>query len=170
MKVILYLDTTTNGMIGKEDGNSDFTSPEDAKSFTETCRNAGVVIMGRKTYEVLYPDSLPLEKGLHVVLTTNESLRSDNPTVNFRNQNPKEVIRWLEESNCPQAVIIGGSQTAGEFMKEGLIHEMIIDIEPIIYGKGMPLFKPDDFDYKLQLLETKMLSSQTIQLHYLVVK
>jgi dihydrofolate reductase len=170
MKVILYIDTTVNGMIGKEDGNSDFTSPEDAASFTAICQKAGVVVMGRKTYEVLYPNYLPLKEGLHIVLTKNKYMKSDNPTVSFRNQSPTDIINWLNGSGCETTVVIGGSETVSQFMKEGLINEMFVDIEPLIYGKGMPLFKPNDFEFKLKLLKTKMLSAQTIQLHYQVLK
>lgn len=32
MKTLLYMDITANGMIGKTDGNSDFTSEADLKS------------------------------------------------------------------------------------------------------------------------------------------
>lgn len=161
---------TVNGFIGKEDGNSDWTSPEDGKSFIASCQKAGTVIMGRKTYDVLAPNNLPLTEGLHVVLTHNQSLKSDNKTVVFRNQTPKQTCEWLEKNGCQEAVVIGGSQTSSEFIQEGLIDEIYLDVEPLVFGKGMLLFEPAKFELKLRLLETKMLSPQTIQLHYKVIK
>lgn len=62
MKVILYMALTANGMIAKNDGNSDWVSPEDVESFTSVCQKTDTVIMGRKTYDVLSPDYLPLRK------------------------------------------------------------------------------------------------------------
>ena len=38
MKVILYMAITANGMIGKPDGNSDFTSEADGESFNAICQ------------------------------------------------------------------------------------------------------------------------------------
>ncbi|KKT73463.1 MAG: hypothetical protein UW69_C0064G0008 [Microgenomates group bacterium GW2011_GWA2_44_7] len=90
MKTILYLATTINGMIAKPDGDSDFVSKEQTEDFLLRCRQAGVVIMGRKTYEII--ETLPLKDGLHIVLS-HQLIKSDNPTVIFRDQNPQEIIQ-----------------------------------------------------------------------------
>lgn len=56
------------------------------------------------------------------------------------------------------------------FMKEGLIDEIYLDVEPIIFGKGIPLFTSEDFEYNFQMLDFKKLNENTIQLHYKVLK
>ena len=56
------------------------------------------------------------------------------------------------------------------FAKLGLIDEVILNVEPIIEGKGIPLFKPEVFELKLELIEMKKSKGKTIQLHYKVVK
>lgn len=135
MKVILYMAITANGMIAKTDGNSDWVSSEDTESFTKHSRNAGVVILGRKAYQLFdqnYP--LPLKNGIHYVMTSKTNMSSDDPTVRFTNKSPEELV------------------------------------EPLIFGQGMSLFTPIDFEFKLELLEVKNLSPQTVQLHYKVKK
>ena len=64
----------------------------------------------------------------------------------------------------------GGHTTWSSFAKEGLVDEIYLDIEPYLFGQGMPLFLPADFEYHLKLIETKNLNSQTLQLHYRVEK
>lgn len=55
-------------------------------------------------------------------------------------------------------------------MKEGLVDEIYLDIEPIVLGKGIQLFEDADFESKLELLETRKFSNNEIQLHYKVLK
>lgn len=46
-----------------------------------------------------------------------------------------------------------------------------IDIEPLILGRGIPLFADGDFAPRLKLLGVKTLTNnQTVQLHYKVIK
>lgn len=170
MKIILYMDITANGMIGKADGNSDFTSEADGKSFNAICQKVGVVISGRKTYEVLYPNYPPLKTGIHWVLTSGLTKKCSNPVVKFTDKAPEELVAGLEKSGIKEAVLIGGSQTVSEFMQKGLVDEIYLDIESLLFGQGMPLFKPADFEVHLELLEVKNLSPQTLQLHYRIKK
>lgn len=61
-------------------------------------------------------------------------------------------------------------QTFGIFMQENLVDKIFMDIEPLAFGQGMPLFNAGEFEKQLKLIETKLLSPQTIQLHYQVIK
>ena len=53
---------------------------------------------------------------------------------------------------------------------ENLIDELYLDVEPIVFGTGIRLFKEEDFEAKLKLVETKKLSANEMQLHYEVIK
>ena len=76
----------------------------------------------------------------------------------------------LEKHGFKKILVGGGGKINSSFMKEGLVDEIIIQIEPLIFGKGIKLFADEDFEAKLKLLETKMLSKNEIQLHYKVKK
>jgi len=67
-------------------------------------------------------------------------------------------------------ILTGGGKLNGAFMKEGLVDEIYLDVEPTVFGKGIPLFGDADFEAKLQLIGTKKLSDNEIQLHYKVLK
>ncbi len=55
-------------------------------------------------------------------------------------------------------------------MSEGLIDEIYLDIEPIIFGKGIPVLAAADFEYELSLLASTKLTDNTVQLHYKVTR
>ena len=55
-------------------------------------------------------------------------------------------------------------------MKEKLVNEIILDIEPLLFGKGIKLFADEDFEAKLELVEVKNLSKNTLQVKYDVKK
>jgi dihydrofolate reductase len=63
-------------------------------------------------------------------------------------------------------VIIGGTQTVSTFVKAGLVNEMILVVEPVLFGKGLPLVEEVEDEYKLSLLDVKKLNNNTVQLHY----
>ena len=169
MKIYFYIASSMNGCIDAADGNSDWVSEADNQSFLSTCRRVGAVIMGRKTYEVLSPNDLPLETGNHIVLTS-QNLTSNNPTVTFTNEGPIGAINILKNKGCKEVVVIGGNQTWTSFMKDGLVDEIFLDIEPLALGNGKALFQGADFNIQLELLATKPLSPQTLHLHYKIKK
>jgi dihydrofolate reductase len=55
-------------------------------------------------------------------------------------------------------------------LAENLVDEIYLDIEPIAFGSGIPLFRDKDFECKLKLLGQKNISDNEIQLHYAVLK
>lgn len=167
MKLILYMAISVNGMVAKLDGDSDWVSPENTSDFYETCQRIGAVIMGKNTYDLLNPEYLPLKEGIQVVLTHSQGV-SDNNTVMFTGKSPQAIIELLKAKGCKEACVIGGPQTATLFFKEKLINEIIINVEPMLLGKGMPILAGEEFEYKVSLLEAKHLSKDTMQLHYTV--
>src|SRR3989344_85012 len=172
MKVILYIASTINGLAAKSDGNSDWVSPEDTASFNTKCREVGCVVMGRHTFDIfnaMLIDEWPNAGGLHIVLTSASRLASKHPSVVLA-KSTRDALSQAEAKGRSTVVVPGGSQTFGSFMQENLVDEIFMDIEPLAFGGGMPLFNAGDFERELELLETKKLSPHTLQLHYVVRK
>jgi len=76
----------------------------------------------------------------------------------------------LREKGIDEAMLGGGGKTNAIFMKEGLINDLIIDIEPLVFGEGIGLFDGADFEKKLVFKSVRKISDKVIQLHYGVVK
>ncbi|HED36787.1 MAG TPA: hypothetical protein ENI76_00860 [Ignavibacteria bacterium] len=82
--------------------------------------------------------------------------------------NPKEALEILKGFN--NILITGGSGLNSSFAKENLIDEVIINVESVIIGEGIPLFPSNEFDLNLKLIDVKKLSNDIVQLHYKVTK
>jgi len=76
----------------------------------------------------------------------------------------------MKAKGFKEVLLGGGSYTNATFLREGLIDEIIIDIEPFIFGKGIKLFAESQQELKLELIKTEKLSKDTIRLHYNVIK
>ena len=52
-------------------------------------------------------------------------------------------------------------------MKAGAVDELVLVVEPVIFGKGLPLLT-HDLDRRLSLVDVKKLNENSVQLHYSV--
>lgn len=172
MKVTLLMAITLNGKIAKPDGDSEFTSAEDNTFFLLMCKRVGNAIIGKNTYDYIQSKGYQQNDILTVVFTHNpELLIKQSPHTIFTDKHPKAVLKMLKEEGYKEALVCGGGILNSSFLNEGLIDEMYIDIEPLILGRGIPLFADGDVAPRLKLVSVKPLSNrQTIQLHYKVLK
>lgn len=172
MKTILYMAMTLNGKIAGIDHDTSWTSKEDWVGFLGMCKRIGNAIIGRKTYEMIKKEGTQLGDILTVVLTHDPALLfRKSPHTIFTNKYPRDVVAMLGEKGFKEVLIAGGGILNSAFLKEALIDELYIDIEPLILGRGIPLFTDGDFEPRLKLLDVNQLDNhQTIQLHYKVIK
>jgi dihydrofolate reductase len=170
MKVIIYLASSANGMISNQRNVPDWLSQGYEQEFISITQRTKAVIMGKTTYNFLAPDYLPLKEddGSLIVLTHDTSLKPPQPNVIFTSKGPKEIIALLESRGHTEAVIIGGTQTVSEFLKAGLVNELVLVVEPVLFDGGLPLLKDVNKDYKLSLSGVKQLGDNSVQLHYLL--
>jgi dihydrofolate reductase len=151
---------SANGLISNRRNVPDWISQEYGKGFMEICQKTKAVIMGRKTYEILAPDNLPLkDERITIVLTSITSIEPANPTVIFTNKSPEDIVALLEEKNQPEAVIVGGMATVTEFINIGLVDEIHLVYEPVLFGDGLPLFKNSEVELKLSLISVEKLNN-----------
>ena len=156
---------TLDGKIGKtSDHLSNWTSREDKQQFIEITKKVGVIIMGKNTFDTF---KKPLRDRLNVVFTDQEDLLVIDDVM-WVSGEIESVLEELESKGYKEAILGGGSYLNTLFLKRGLVDEMIITIEPKIFGTGLSLFK-EEFDLNLELLDIKKLNNNTINLHYKVI-
>jgi dihydrofolate reductase len=168
MKTILYMAITPNGLIAKADDDTSWVTDNEWKSFLKMVQQAGNMIIGRRTYEIMKEAGQfkGLEK-IKIVVLTHASL----PDSKFcAASSPSEALEILYRQGFKSALVAGGGDTNGDFSKEGLIDEIYLDVEPLLFGKGIRLFGNSAFESRLKLLGTKKLSANEVQLHYKVLK
>ena len=166
MNVIVYVAMSVNGKISNKQGVPDWLSPEFEAGFGSIGQRAKAVIMGKTTYNFLAPDYLPLKnEGTLVVLTHDTETKALQPNVLFTDKQPREIISLLEARGHTECVIIGGTATIDTFMKAGAVNELILVVEPVIFGRGLPLLN-EDLECRLTLMKVEKLNENTLQLHY----
>lgn len=168
MKVILYMATTLNGYIAKENNETPW-SEEEWASYSNIIKSTKNIIIGYKTYKIMKKNTEFKKIGnpLTIVLTS-KKIKAERNTI-FLNS-PKEALKLLKDKGFKQTILAGGSKLNTSFLKENLIDEIYLDIEPFIFGNGIKLFEDIDFEVKLKLIETKLLSKNLVQLHYSIIK
>ncbi|MDO8676602.1 MAG: dihydrofolate reductase family protein [Candidatus Azambacteria bacterium] len=171
MKTILYMGISANGYIAKADGNSEWTSDENLKGFYEHSKKAGNIIMGKNTYLVaLQYGYFPFPDSLNIVVSHEQIKNTWGDNVIVTSDSPKEILSMLEQKGFTEAFLAGGGQLNTSFAKEKLIDEIYLDVEPVILGQGIKIFADADLEFWLELLDFKKLNSNTVQLHYRVIK
>lgn len=170
MKVILWMAISVNGIIARENGEEDFLSHDNWIEFAKKTNQVGSLVWGRKTYQAVRTwDKQYLEdlkKVRKIILSKKPNLELEEGFTQAHS--PKEALEILSKEGFKEVVLTGGSNNNSSFVKEGLIDEIILNVEPVIIGKGLPLFAPENFDLKLKLLKVSKLENNLFQLHYKV--
>jgi dihydrofolate reductase len=157
---------TVDGKIAKSsDHFPDWTSKEDKKMFADISKEHGVVIMGDKTFNT-FP--APLPDRLNVVFTLEENPQPIEG-VKWVSGEPEKVIEELEEAGYDSAILGGGSYLNNLFLKKNLIDEIILTIEPKIFGSGLSLFT-DEVDVDLVIKEANKINENSLVVKYKVIK
>lgn len=104
------------------------------------------------------------------VVLSSTKLKTGNKN-HFCAKTPKEALTALEKHGFKKVFVGGGGgKINSSFMKDGLVDEIILQIEPMLFGKGINLFADSDFEAKLELVGVEKLSQNEIQLYYKVKK
>ena len=168
MKVILYMAISLNGMIARNDDDTSWISKEEWDSYSLTVRTAGNLIVGHRTYGILTKQPEFSEfKNIKLVVVAQKDFETLSPN-HLVAHSPKKALKLL--SDFEEVVIAGGGALNASFVEENLVDEIYIDIEPIILGKCIPLFRDKNFERQLKLLAQKKITDNEIQLHYEVLK
>ena len=171
MKTSLFMATSVNGMIASSDGAENFLPDENWEEFCRLARRFGNFIIGRKTYEIVrqwhvgysFDDLVDVNK---VIVSRDSKLKVDDGYVVA--DSPRQTLNCLAEKGHQQALLVGGATLNSAFLKEGLLDEILLNIEPVIVGEGINLFSADDFEIHLELDSVVRLTSGILQLKYVL--
>jgi dihydrofolate reductase len=172
-KLKYHVATTLDGFIAREDGSFDCfpTEGEHVADYLESLKSYDAVLMGRRTYEVGLrmdvTDPYPLLKS-YVFSRTMK--KSPNGRVGIVGENVMEVVRKLKDEEGADIYLCGGAELATELFKEGLIDEVILKVNPLLLGSGIPLLHNVDRHIDLELIGSKVYSSGVVLLSYRVKK
>ena len=159
MKITLFMTMSLNGITSDDTGTEDFLADKNWDLFTEKANETGCVIWGRKTYEAVktWPEEY-LKK-----------LKAEIIVVSRKGKSPFEALKEAANKGYKEAILAGGPETNTYFLKEKLVDEIIVNIEPVLASGKKYLFEATGIMQELQLLNERKIGG-IIQLHYKVLK
>lgn len=163
MKTFIIAALTADGFIAKSaDHKADWTSKADKKFFQAKTKEAGVVIMGSRTYETV---GMPLKDRRNIVYTRNKKFEGVETT----NEEPGTLLSRLEKEGVREVAVCGGASIYSLFMESGLVDKLFLTIEPISFGQGISLFDKA-MESKLELVDATKLEGGAVVLEYNVIR
>lgn len=149
-----------------------WSSKEDQNFFFSQIKKNNLIVMGRETYEASKKVIKLEEKKLRIVLTRNQKKylkESINGQLEFSSDNPKDLIRRMSESGYEKMLLVGGSTINGLFLKQNLVDELYLTIEPKIFGKGKDIVAGQILNIDMKLESVKKINKKgTLLLQYTI--
>ena len=145
-------------------------TPAESASYVATVKDAGALIIGRRTYEILstQPEFKEfLKAGVKIVAVSRGDFKVKDSSHAVAHS-PEEALKLVKDFK--EVIVAGGGKLDASFLDANLIDEIYLDIEPAVVSEGISLFSGSKTDKELKFLGSKKFGENEIQLHYEVVK
>ena len=169
MRTTLFLSVSIDGMIADKNGIPMF--PEGAwESWCSLVNDTGNVIAGRSSFEQVNNPEMgaALHPKYKVVLSSKDLDLSNTDWQQAKS--PTEALKILEDAKVEEAIIGGGRAVAHTFMSEGLVDHIVMDLHPVAFGEGVPMFGDAIEVPQMKLLDSKMLNENALRLRYEIIR
>jgi len=176
MRASVYIATSLDGFIAREDGDLDWLTQGGTRPATEDYGyqaffdTVDALVMGRNTFEKVRTMGVwPYEKKPVVVLSTRPLVIPANlsKTVSVMSGSVTEIVAQLTAKGMKHVYVDGGV-TIQRWLAAGAIQRLIITRIPVLIGKGIPLFGPLQRDIKLRHVATRDYPAGLVQSEYVV--
>jgi dihydrofolate reductase len=163
MKTILVFVSTLDGKVTKW-GDPDvksWSSKSDQDYFKKKWNETRLIIMGSNSYNA--DPVKPSSNHLLVIMTQHPSEYSRIETpgqLEFTNESPEQLFERFDKEGHDQMLVVGGAHIATSFLKEQLIDELWLTIEPKIFGTGGSFVIEEKLDISLQLISIEKVNKQ----------
>lgn len=172
-KITVEMACSINGMIAAEDGNEDFLSYRGWEIMLEFLKEYDVLIWGRKTWDNIVSwgeEYLNDLKDIKIIILTNErNIKNEFPNVTYCNS-IEDCLSICEKLGYEKLFISGGATINNVFMEKGIVDNIILNYNPYVLNKGIPLFTGNYFENKLKLEKIVEEKDDIVQVHYSVIK
>lgn len=181
-KVTLGLANSLDNYIARKDGGYDWLSwnEEVADLSAKFMKTVDALLIGRKTYEVMLASGAASYPGAKnyvfsrsrrkVVALTKVLASRKKPVKNVEiiTEDATGFVRTLKQKKGKGIVVFGGGELARSLFEADLIDEIVLNIQPVILGSGVPLFYEMKRQIDVELFDVKRLKDGGIVLSYRV--
>lgn len=145
MRTAVYVGTSLDGFIAREDGSIDwlveFDSPDVTEGFEKFISRIDAVVMGRRTFEqvLTFPEWL-YTRHVYVLSRSMKGVpEKASDKASILSVKPREVLDQLSRLGHSSLYIDGGS-VIKSFLREDLVDELTVTTVPVLIGSGISLF------------------------------
>ena len=177
-KLIAAINMTLDGFCDHTAGIAD---EEIHQHYNDLLRSADTLIYGRKTYQLMESHWPAIVKKPTGIKETDEfAILIDNiakivfsrtlqdvtwKNTKLKKEIIKDEIRELKKQPGKN-IIVGSPSLIVALMQLNLIDEYQLNVQPIVLGNGLPLFKNIKDTINLRLIKTKIFKCGSIALYY----
>jgi len=173
-KLIYDVAVTVDGFIAREDGNTEGFAADGpvVEDYFARLQGYGSVVMGRKTYEYGYdyglvPGARAYPHMEHYIFSSSLRFADDaEVAVHVLAEDPLATVRRLKDEAEADIYLCGGGALAGALLEGGLIDQLVLKRNPLLFGRGVPLFGASRRDIKLALVDSQRYDSGVVLQRY----
>jgi len=183
-KIMAFMHVSLDGFVAGPNGEMDWITMDDEifEDAIDLATEADTALYGRTTYEMMesyWPSVLKspeatknelhhatwVENVSKIVFSTSLDKAEWNNT-KLMKRNVKYEVAKLKQQPGKNMMIFGSPRLTHSFMQMGLIDEYRINVNPVVLGNGLPLFRNIEDRINLKLLNARTFESGVIGLHY----
>ena len=182
--IVMAMHTSLDGFVAGTNGEMDWIKlPNGLFDFVGTLTNeADTALYGRITWQMMdgywptagdEPDASKHDKehaawynAADKIVLSRTMVAATAPKTSFIGDNTVDGIRRLKEKPGKNIHIFGSPSASYELTRARLIDEYWLFVNPVLLGKGIPLFNDLEDRISLELATTKVFDKGVIALHY----
>jgi dihydrofolate reductase len=174
-RVIMWNMLTVDGLFEGPNREIDWFAFDDEleRYILDTQLEAGTLLFGRVTYEGMaayWPTAegaiADFMNAVPKIVFSRTMEKADWNNTRLVKDNVAEEVSRLKQASGKDIFLFGSANLAITLMQHNLIDEYRLAINPVVLGSGTPLFKGNLDKLPLKLLESKVLKSGLVILHY----
>jgi dihydrofolate reductase len=159
-RVIVGTTTSLDGFVADRNGGverlyPDFAELRDTGYMTDSIRETGAVLMGRRTFEMGDPDSYvdDYEFQVPIFVVTHNPPRTppkqdEDLTFTFVTDGLDSAVAQAKAAAGDRAVqVVGGVSVAQQVLHAGRADELHLDVMPVLLGEGLSFFRGADLEH-----------------------
>lgn len=147
-----YVAGSIDGRIAKSgQSGADWTSKEDWYFLQKSLSRVDAVIVGYNTYKLA---QARLKKRNTIVLTLRTEKINSFGSVTFFNPEKNNLKKFLRAKNYKKVAVLGGPRVYDFCLRNKMLDEIFVTIEPYVFTAGVPMFAGDNFKKYNFILES----------------
>ncbi len=164
--MILVATVTANGRVLLAENMQDVAAPAEALGvFAEKGREAGCMIMGRSTHNMIMqvPGMKEAYGGIELVVLSGSRDTGEGPRVAA---SPEEALDYLRGKGYGSVVVAGGVKTYNAFLAGDLVTDMFLSVVPVVISGGGLLSTGGDRVVRFCTTGERKVTGEVMQLHF----